>query len=192
MSIITEALRKAQSNRFRESEVVSREKEISSIAEIYRIPDKDKGKINRKETKFSGSLLLISVLFFIIVIIAGGLIVFRILNPGMEQKKVSIRPAEYTKDVNIVRSSTNPQYDVVVAVPKKKNHLIAPVKKIESRRIPLPVLNGIMFSAEHPTAILNDTMVAPGDKVFGFNVIKISPSSVELSDNGNTYSLKLK
>ena len=81
-----------------------------------------------------------------------------------------------------IQNNRNILFDINKKIPKISN---------DFSKTSLPQLNGIMFSSVNPTAVLNDIIVSPGDTVSGFKVIKISPKSVEVSDNFNTFKLEL-
>ncbi len=53
-------------------------------------------------------------------------------------------------------------------------------------------LQGIFYSAKHPTAILNGTMVHPNDRVAGAVVLEIGPASVKLEYQNQIKVLRLK
>lgn len=52
-------------------------------------------------------------------------------------------------------------------------------------------LGGIAWSANHPTAVLNDAAVSKGDEVAGFRVVDVEPDRVKLSADGKTFFLRL-
>ncbi|NQT33255.1 MAG: hypothetical protein HQ594_06260 [Candidatus Omnitrophica bacterium] len=56
----------------------------------------------------------------------------------------------------------------------------------------LPVLNGIMYSPSHPQAIINGSIVAEGAAISGFSVVRILPDTVTLSSGNDEVELRLK
>ena len=54
-----------------------------------------------------------------------------------------------------------------------------------------PVLNGIVWDNQSPTAILNDDIVGIGDKVGTNTVVDITPNSVVLNDGTENFELRL-
>jgi len=57
----------------------------------------------------------------------------------------------------------------------------------------LPELNGIMYSAQDPQAIINDAVVSRGEIVDGFTVLEVFQDKVlMMSPKGNEFELKLR
>jgi MSHA biogenesis protein MshK len=61
-----------------------------------------------------------------------------------------------------------------------------PVKK---RQGPRWVLNSTLISSDRRTAVINDRVVAVGDRVNGATVVSIQPSAVRLRDKGREVTL---
>jgi len=53
-------------------------------------------------------------------------------------------------------------------------------------------LEGIVFSATNPTALINGRVVSPGGFVAGYTVLKIEPDRVELEGDEEILVLMLK
>ncbi len=53
------------------------------------------------------------------------------------------------------------------------------------------VLDGIMWSAEKPTAIIGSGFYKEGDTIDRFKVVKIHPTKVVLQDGGSEFELRL-
>jgi hypothetical protein len=53
-------------------------------------------------------------------------------------------------------------------------------------------LNGIAFSPDHPIAVLDGRVVAPGEVVQGFTVVEILADHVTLQGHGAKVSVSLK
>lgn len=65
------------------------------------------------------------------------------------------------------------------------------------KRVRLPgggtiVLSGIAWSNANPVAVISGTVVSPGERVKGFTVTRIQQNSVELSNDGSTFTLRLR
>jgi len=58
--------------------------------------------------------------------------------------------------------------------------------------VQLPTLNGIMYTPASPQAVINDTIVAEGDNVGGFSIVKISPNRVMVASGGEEFELELR
>jgi hypothetical protein len=63
-----------------------------------------------------------------------------------------------------------------------------------SRPVPadLPVLNGTLYSARNPVAIINGSALKEGEMVGGYEVVRIQPTTVTVRSNGREYVLRLK
>jgi len=53
-------------------------------------------------------------------------------------------------------------------------------------------LNGIAYSPDHPIAVLDGRVVAPGEVVQGFTVLEIQADHVTLQGHGAKVSVSLK
>jgi hypothetical protein len=54
------------------------------------------------------------------------------------------------------------------------------------------IVRGIVFSQDHPTAIIDTQIVRPGDKVSGVTVVKINPDGVEFEMNDKKWTQKVE
>jgi hypothetical protein len=52
-------------------------------------------------------------------------------------------------------------------------------------------LNGIAWSETGPFALINGRVMGPGERIAGFQVLEISPRTVELSGPGGSFTLTL-
>ncbi len=185
MSIITEALRKAQDHRNIVTEKKERKDSALPAPETNYIPREkigDEGKNSKKVRP----VLLLGFLFFLIAVFSLGIIFMFFSNdiPGRldhTSERISV-PAKDNKGI------------AEVSTPKEKMKIESfPVEKEEEQLIrALPVLSGIMFYSEDPKAIMDGTIVSAGSKVSGYNVIQIFSDSVEISDGNKKYSIKLR
>ena len=192
MSIVTEALRKAQKKRFNEVKKDIRKKEVSSLDDIYSISERGKSRAREKKVKGLRNLFLIYALFFCTVVVLCGLVFLWTVHYAARQEQHMTNLGHLNENEKILNSPSTFRQDIVVPfAPNKKNTKI-PRASLGSVNTSLPILNGIMFSSEYPTAILNDKIVAPGDTVSGYKVIEISPDFVKISDNMDSYKLNLK
>jgi hypothetical protein len=55
-----------------------------------------------------------------------------------------------------------------------------------------PIVRGIVFSEDHPTAIIDTQIVRPGDKISGATVVKISRDCVEFEMNDKKWTQKVE
>lgn len=65
------------------------------------------------------------------------------------------------------------------------------------KRVRLPgggtiVLSGIAWSTVSPVAVISGSVVSPGERVKGYTVTRIQQNSVELSNDGSTFTIRLR
>ncbi len=70
--------------------------------------------------------------------------------------------------------------------------LISKPEKVAMPQCPELILNGIMYLAERPQAIINNSVVEEGDTVSGAKVLNIKKNTVVLNFNDVEISLSLK
>lgn len=181
MSIIAEALKKAQEKRERSFEKTSRtlEKIISTdtglIPEKYR---KNKGKSARftftgaRKVLFTGTrkkeLLLISFLCL--------LAIFTVIMSMHIVEKPGIQSVEssYSRE-----SSQKPRFSQAISSPRTAD--LKPKTITGSSGLNLPVLSGIMYSSSKPQAILNGILVSEGDHSGDYRIVSILPEKIIVS-----------
>lgn len=191
MSIVTEALSKAQKNRLKESKEATREKEISPVEGIFRIKEVPES-ISNKKVQVSGKFYLIVFLFISIVIFFAGLFFFPKVKGDVPQENSITSHVLSESKVNVGSPLVEASHKTAVPFSETKKDPVIIKADNNKSKAPLPVLNGIMFTSDHPTAILNDKIVSTGDMLSGFKIIKISPDSVEISNTNDTYRLDLR
>ena len=185
MSIISEALKKAQKERAKRHD---REKSAEDSTDklfqeatftIQRVPD---------ERSTGSKVFLVIVSLVIILALAGGSFFYfsrpssgekPLVAPARPEKKAAVAPPVVPK----VEEKT--PVAPIVPTPAENNVTMDTFKK-------LPTLNGIMYSENQPQAIINGVMVSEGEDVDGFSVLKIYPEKVTLSSGDNDFELKLR
>ena len=177
MSIISEALKKAQEKRLHRHEETS----ISSAGNEAEVSLKTSGTYISKEQKEVYSKKYFLIAAFFIVLIAGLAAYFMLSSRG--QKAAPGKIAQISG-----ASLDDKSADITMKSSAIKS--IAPPTPLPAKD--LPVLNGIMYSPKNSQAILNGSLVSEGDKISGFSVIRIDPSSVTLSYEGNEFEVELK
>ena len=101
-------------------------------------------------------------------------------GPSISQTEKSIEPLNLSSSI---------------AIEKPKNENIKePIKRsfsYQPNQVTLPELNGIMYSPIFPQAIINSQLVKEGDFVGNFKIDKISPDKVTVSNDTNSYDIKI-
>ena len=175
MSIITEALKKAQEKR----QVAA---EPAGIAPT----NYEKGFFsgtpsgaakNRLARTTSMGLAAITVLLPLVIVIS--FLFFANSTPKPPQPDLDSSALSY----EAVRAITIPEDPPQPAVEN------APDLKTFRQ---LPALNGIMYSAVLPQAVINGTLVGEGEIIDGFSIRRIFPDRVELLSGGNEYELRMR
>lgn len=123
-----------------------------------------------------------SILFVMLFVISAGF-VLRWLLPEGANKPTTEEPAHQETDYKPlnIKSATD--------------ETNTPPLDFAARARQLPpnlVLNGIMYLAERPQAIINNSVVGVGDTVSGAKVLSIDKASVLLSFNDMAITLTLK
>ena len=55
-----------------------------------------------------------------------------------------------------------------------------------------PIVKGIVYSEDHPCAVIGERIVSVGDTVNGVTVVKINTDSVEFTDGDKTWTQKVE
>ncbi len=181
MSIITDALKKAQQKRSG--------KQDGGGGPVRYSPYKPLSEKILAGGRKSSAVVLFSVAVFGVAIFGGTTGVLMLLS----RSPITRQPAlpELSEPQN--RPPGTPAVAEPAAKVLDKTHAF---KKTRSffpglKKNPL-ALNGIMFSPAHPRAVINGEMATEGDIIKGFSVNKILPDKVLLTSNGKDFELKLR
>jgi hypothetical protein len=186
MSIIAEALQKAQQNR---SEKYDASKILFKKADGSDVTPSGDGK----ETGKSRNSLIFIPGISIPKIVA--------VNPGMTAAIFAMVIGVGLGAGFLVRSGSPTSSSV-----GPKQALEAPSSSVEKGAVPfkhhssnasqervsLPVLSGIMYSPRNPQAIVNGILSSEGGTVDGFVLLKILPDTVRVKRGQMQYELKLR
>jgi len=175
MSIITEALRKAE------------QKRDGKIDTPIALPGKVEGPYRRRSSK---SQLIILFSYVSVVVIA----VFFVSLIGLASRRSSSQPTARPQETSQVEKKVIAEETDRPAPAAAEEPPVA-VTAPEQKAVPAQnnnfVIKGIMYAPEHPLAIINDITVSEGDTIEGAVVAKISEDSILLNCQGETVRLKL-
>lgn len=172
MSIITEALKKAQEQK--------PDRPLPPAGNSLKIGSEGPSSKDNKASAASHPYLVYVLLGAVLAVFIAALIIIVIL---FLPSSPSVKPAEPLKQA------------VPVTVTQKTNILpafLSPPAAAKKDNAPAPELSGIMYTSTRPQAVINGQTVFEGETVDGFTVIRIYPDSVMLSSNGVETEVKLK
>ena len=206
MSIIAEALKKAQEKRAQTFGNTSSRLENILAEKSELIPDEYKKSRkpdapeplapikkhqSSKHLRLQESLLQIFIAIFAIVAIFMAYTLFKGPVASYEQESISPAAAE-TPEVETESDETG--------TPASSNLLLGiisdTVKSIRprtsSQKLRLPYLSGIMYSSHSPQAVVNGVLSSEGDTVGDFSIVKILPTSIVISFGEQEHEIKLR
>ncbi len=205
MSIIAEALKKAQEKRTQTFENSSSRLEKMLAAETILIPKKYKRTVTSntpspvspakelQQIRFAWPkepllLFLAFALLFAATLLAYPLFATRTIAASTTQKIENIQPIA---NKNRSDASSDTFIKETTQTPKSSRPFFDRYRKPQSPRI--PSLSGIMYSSDSPQAILNGALSSEGDMVGSYQILKILPHKViVLSEEKNEYAIKLR
>ena len=187
MSIIDDALKKAQQKRSEKSdtsEMLFKKQAPTSGVSPSPLPGTDKnadshifipkisipkiGTINPLIIAAALALLLMIGLALILLVRAGS------KPPARQEAKETIE----TKAAPVAKADVSSKGQSPSYLPQE--------------RVTLPVVSGIMYSPRNPQAIVNGMLVSEGSTVDSFVLIKILPDTVRVKHGEMEYNLKLR
>ena len=182
MSIISDALRKAQSRHSKKSET-----EGAADATDTEVLAMLEGTQKTSARSLRRPFLLVGIIL-IFLLFSGVLFLMRFLRP---LKPAQSRPTTSQRAAPAIAAKTPAQ------VVKKEEHV--PVQKKDEtpyyrHETPsdLPALSGIMYSPVNPQAIVEGELVSEGETVRGYKIKKILPDKIKVTAGGEEYELKLR
>lgn len=180
MSIISEALKKAQEKRTGKDSAITSAYDAVSYEETFEPPKfleevplltPESPSLKRHTWSSKGFIALAAVF---------ALIALFLLFTGTKKD-----PAASSEESIMVKDSSGR----VILTERTKPATMAAKK---SKNINLPVLSGIMYSPTNPQAVINGVLVSEGEAVGGFTLTKISPTSVKLNSGSNEFVLYIQ
>lgn len=192
MSIIQEALKKAERQIKDAKTPQAAASGSSSQGSPHPIRTSPAGAAETPKPSAGSDPKAVAALLAILVIAA--VVAASQLFPG---KAVSKTPASETPAGRPREQPVSPKSS---AVPPKAEEfptltgIVFQRQQTEEARPAVPefVLNGIMYLEGHPRAIINGSMIEPGDMLSGARVVKIEKKYVLLEYNGSEIRLDLK
>jgi len=199
MSIISEALKKAQEERANKQ----KQKKSSKEASERIFPETTFTIQNVSGEKPAASRILLRVISFVIILaLAGGAFFYFSRSSSNKEAAPLAKPAEpvitaapepavprepreKAESVSVPAENASEKIAEVLPPPSEKN-VIEPAPR------DLPALSGIMYSASDPKAIINGVMVCEGETIDGFSVRKITAGKVTISYGDDEFELKLR
>ncbi len=180
MSIITEALKKAQEKRLKKddpSEMLLKHP-LSSIMSSSTnmstaIPKIKSGLLIGMNKPVGAAIIILAVIVF------GSLTGILLHTIGSRSDSTQNKANQNTAQPVFYQNKNG----------SSKN---AKTELISMRGRSLPILSGVMYSPVNPQAIVNGKMLSEGDNVGVFKLIKIYPASVKLSTGEEEFELKLR
>lgn len=119
-------------------------------------------------------------------------LVYGIVTPGTSRKKVRTRP-EAAFETSIPLQALQPAQRVYSRGQFEawaKSPFIEPNTDTGNKLAKL-TLNGIVWDAQNPSAMINDGIVAVGDSIGGWTVVSIQPTYVTVNDGKNDLEIRL-
>ena len=180
MSIINEALRKAQEDRKQQQQDERRPGfEPSLRADAARGKERDFSEKSAAPVRAGNKYL-----FFVITVIVIAVVVFMKWFPPFSIRDITIPEISIYKKAVIGA----PQAQRAADLPS-----VSPVPSIlKTTAFPSLSLNGIVYDEEKPYAIVNDRILVKGDTIEGATLIKISRDGIKLSFNGEEFEVNSK
>ncbi|MGB3082251.1 MAG: hypothetical protein WBB86_04595 [Candidatus Omnitrophota bacterium] len=212
MSIISDALKKAQAKRSRKGktdkpvDAISLEKNPEKYLDVMIAEEK------MKKPSIADKRRLVSILgALVVVLLLGGAALFLMtsrtsmpqkapepIKRGAEQKKIEqVEPASKVTPTppEAEAETKRPKYiPVVKKEPEPEEEPVAwrEPTTLRGQTRQLPTLSGIMYAPTNPQAILDGDLYTEGETVRGFKVQKILPNKVKLTADDKEYELRLR
>lgn len=180
MSIISDALRKAQEKRLaRSNREPSQTADSSDQALFEETPPPEKTWSLPVKRNF----LLAAVLGLALLACVALVLLFMLFSG------ISVKPHatafETAAQTGVPSGLASPD---ISRLSSDSDNKLFPVEKTTA----LPVLNGIMYTPTRPQAVINGRMVDEGERIGGFTVLLILPDRVILESDGKEYELELR
>ena len=204
MSIITDALKKAQARRLKNKNAKAQQDTPSSEENPEQYLDSMIQNEKMKRTgafKSSRAISLFLAIFVVLLLVGVGFFMMSSRPTAPRQvleRKEPARALEETKKTKPAAVSapvaTKPRYERPKRSEWSEEETFTTKETSPSREKPgsFPSLSGIMYSPTNPQAIIDGDMLSEGETVRGFKIKKILPNKVKLTYDGKEYELRLR
>lgn len=190
MSIITDALKKAQKKQLDDKNRIDPPLARPSVPVPGQPPEVRKGPVfGKSRALIAGTVLAVAILG----VFAG---IFIFANRPSPETDRSAQPAvaeESEPATRMIQKEIEKGKSVTEKAFEKFAESFPEPERPASRPVAgeLPVLSGIMYSPARPQAVINGIVVSEGDTVNGFSVVKILPGKVKIASGDEEFELQL-
>jgi hypothetical protein len=200
MSIITDALKKAQARRFRNKKT----SEPVDEGDLEKNPEQFLNKMieaeKLKKTGVISNKRLVSIIgaLFVILVLGGTVLFFMTSQQSVPRKAVAPeKPARVQAIKKEARSDPKSIFPGKIEQAEEESPAYEPLGTEEQfpttdKPRQFPTLSGIMYSPTNPQAIMNGEVLSEGEMVRGFKIQKILPNKVKLIYEDKEYELRLR
>ncbi|MEA3489327.1 MAG: hypothetical protein U9R44_03165 [Candidatus Omnitrophota bacterium] len=191
MSIISEALKKAQEQRSDRKKVTYNGKSKTQIhGPAERVSETGTGIITSKKHLFV-IIFLLPALAIAGFATTAYFLFFRSENAlqkaPSQTVKAPVVPSKEKENTVFPLEDKIPEKDPLPPPSPPKEETL-----LSDETASLPFLNGIMYSPSRPQAIINGMMVDENERIGNFTVIKILPDRITLKSANKEFELKLR
>ncbi|MDP8299530.1 MAG: hypothetical protein P9L88_06485 [Candidatus Tantalella remota] len=185
MSIISDALRKAQEKRSNGSSITPEPELLAAQT------SPEKKDIERLTRKTPSTRTIIAIVAGVIFAVVTPLIILAMhIRPSSTPAKTAAEKTVKKKTPSPVKAQEVSVVETKKTPPKEIPQEVKP--PVFEETVELPSLSGIMYSPTYPMAILNGEMLGEGSKVDGFVIKKILTDRIKLIRNDKEYVIKLR
>ena len=188
MSVINDALKKAK-----EESQKNQTPKINKLLESARAksPKKEVHPPNKRKVILLAVLSFVIITTIVLPILYGR--ITKITTPQPIKNETTPPPTEVTLSPEVIALKAD-------RLKLKAEEKAKPRQPIETAPAPSStpspssdvILNGIMYSAKNPVAVINDELITEGEKIGDVKVIEIRRDSVDVEKAGSIITLSLK
>lgn len=167
MSIISDALKKAQQKEYNREKITAKASRQTAFGTRtdFRLPAKNETRKTKNSFLITGLLFIVTLVFFM-----------PFINTYVQNFKKLYVNSALPETISQIKNEK-----IVIPFPQP---IIIPVKKSF-------ILNGIVYDEKKPLAVINDKIVEVGSLVGDAAVMEINPDSVKLNRNGEDFVIYL-
>lgn len=169
MSLISDALKKAQSTR-------TPDQDKTEMSTSYLAPEKDAALPSKR----SSSRIMLFLLLAIALSLSGYYIYITLLAPKDADMSASLPKENITAPIG--------ENTISKLIPKRTTQEQTSIPEASDT----PALTGIMYIGNAPQAVIDGEILSLGDTVSGYTISSISPNKVTLTNDAKTKELYLR